>query len=141
MSVPYRQRGLMDKRNRDLARVDDMTVKHTRVVGRALVVNAGEAAVELRFPVLFGNRPIFTFGGELHDNHHATLLQYPTVSAVITDWVTEPTGTGLEPRYKGARIAMVTTGQADQQMWLHYSFEAKAIRNPLATVDTADDVI
>lgn len=141
MTVPYRQLGLVQRGVRDTARVEDMAAKITRFIGRVLVVNAGEAAVEVNFPVLFSQRPIFGYGGELDENHHATLLSYPTISAVVTDWVTVPTGVGLEPRFRGARIAVVTTGVPDQQMWLHFSFEATAIRNPTNTIGTTEDVI
>lgn len=134
--IPFRHSGALNRRLRDAERINAMTSKITRVVGRVLVELPGEAAVDIAFPVLFNDLPIFGFGGELAENHRARLLQYPTVSAVVTDWVKQP-----GDRYSGARIAVVTTGLSTQQMWIHYSFEAPAIRNPIGGIQTADDVI
>lgn len=132
----------MENRRETVRRIDAMTVKVTRVSGRVLVVGTGEVAVDIPFPVNFAERPIFNFGGELNDNHHATAGEYPTVSAVVVGWSIQKEIEGAtEGYFTGATLAAVTTGQTGQQMWIHYSFEGKAIRNPLNNIEGVDDAI
>jgi hypothetical protein len=145
--VAYRHRGIMESRRDDVKRVDAMTVKVTRVSGYVLVVHdtdvtTAEASVDLTFPVVFTEKPVFTFGAELADNHRPLAGSYPTMSAVVSLWETVGEVTGAtEGRYVGATVVTVSTGQAAQNIWLHYSFEGKAIRNPLNDVGSIDDVI
>ena len=141
MAGPLRRQGIMEQRRENVRRVDAMTVKVTRVSGRILVVGVGEAAVDVPFPVAFAERPNFTFGGELDENHRAVAESYPTVSAVVVNWDKEGEGPGRDGRYVGATLAAVTTGPDGQAMWIHYAFEGKAIRNPINEVGSLDDVI
>lgn len=124
-----------------------MTVKVTRVTGYVLLsheadVAAAEASVDLPFPVLFTEKPVFTYGAELDDNHRPLAGSYPTLAAVVARWDTIGRIQGVtDGRFKGATVVTVTTGQAGQHIWLHYSFEGKAIRNPLNALDDVDGVI
>lgn len=140
-ATPFRHRGILEKRREDVRRVDAMTVKVTRVEGRVLIKNAGEARVEVPFSVVFCERPFFNFGGEMDTNFRVTAGSYPTVSAVVEEWTVVGESDAAEGRYNGCTLAVVTTGQDDQQMWLHYSFEGKAIRNPLNGIDSVDDTL
>lgn len=136
----YRPRGLMESRREDVKRIDAMTVKVTRVTGRVLVVGSGEVTVNIPFAVNFTEKPVFNFGGELDDNHRATAGRYPTVSGVIVGWeVVKEIEGATDGYFVAADIALVTTGQDDQNMWFHYSFEGKAIRNPLLDIEGTDD--
>lgn len=147
MAVPYRHRGIMETRRDDVRRIEGMTVKVTRVTGYVLLVHdaevvTAEATVDLPFPVTFTEKPVFTFGSELADNHRALAGSYPTLSAVVVGWDTVGEVVGAtEGRFVGATVVTVSSGQAGQNIWLHYSFEGKAIRNPLNDVGTVDDVI
>lgn len=140
-AVPLRRQGILEKRREDVRRIDSMTVKVTRVSGRVLVVGAGEASVDIEFPIVFCEMPIFNFGAALADGHSPLAGSFPTISAVVSTWEIEGAGPGVTGRYTACGLAIVAGGQEDQQMWLHYSFEGKAIRNPLNALDTADDTL
>lgn len=135
-------KGLLQQTRDDHSRVRDMTVKVTRVTSRVLVVGTGEVSIDVKFPVRFGERPIFTFGGELGENQSPTGGIYPTISAVVQSWdKVDEIQPGYGGYYLGATILVVTTGREGQRMWLHWAMEAKALRNPVATIDTTDDTI
>lgn len=141
--TPYRRpKPIAEQRRENIRRIDAMTVKVTKIYGRILVVNSGEASVFIPFPVEFCERPNFNYGGELDENHRPLAGSFPTISAVVIDWQRK----GMIPEtfdgyFTGATVAVVTTGQDTQHMWLHYSFEAKAFRNPVNTADTVDEAI
>lgn len=140
--APFRRRGIAEVRRQDLSRIDQMVVKVTRVTGYVLIqhdidVTAAESSVFLPFPVMFTERPVFTFGSELDENHRPLAGSYPTLSATVVDWQAVGVVEGLtDGRFNGATVTVVSTGQSGQHIWLHYSFEGKAIRNPL---DPPDD--
>lgn len=144
--VPFRGRGSVEQRRDDITRIGQMTVKPTRVSGYVTLVHpadatASEASTDIDFPVVFTEKPVFTFGAELGDNHRARAGVYPTVSAVVVRWDTQGEIAGAtEGRFAGATVASVTTGQAGQVIVLHYSFEGKAIRNPVSGADSLGDL-
>ena len=142
MTPPIRRKSLTERRREDLQRIDQMSVKVTRVSGRVLLIGSGEATVDIPFPVYFVERPIFGFGGEMDDNFRVEALSFPTISAIVVDWVRVKAIENVTPGYyESATVAAVTTGQSDQQIWLHYSFEAQAIRNPITTATTLEDTL
>lgn len=124
-----------------------MTVKVTRVTGYVLLVHeidvaSAEASVDIPFPVVFTEKPVFTYGAELATNHRALAGSFPTLNAVVARWTTKGEVVGAtEGRFTGANVVTVTSGQGGQNIWLHYSFEGKAIRNPLNDAGSVDDVI
>lgn len=120
----------IERRRHQLEQADEMTVRHSSVEGWAAVDGAGEAVVDVKFPVLFCERPVFTFGHELSDNVWPTQGAFPTVSATVVTWsfVTR----GPTKRYwDGARLAVVVGGPDGMHSLLHYSFAGKAFRNPV----------
>lgn len=135
--VPFRPRGIVESRSDKIKRIDSMTVKVQKVSGRVLINGSGEVSVFVPFAVNFIERPVFNYGGELDENERATAGRYPTISAVVVNWskVKEIEG-ATEGYYIGSDVAVYTTGQTEQRIWLHYSFEGKAIRNPV--VDPGD---
>lgn len=142
----FRGRGIMETRRDDITRVRGMEVKVTRVTGYVLLshgddVTSAEASIELPFPVVFSEKPVFTYGAELDTNHRPVAEAYPTLNACVVNWdvVGEVEG-ATEGRYVGATVVTVTTGTAGQSIWLHYSFEGKAIRNPLSTLEDLGDL-
>lgn len=124
-----------------------MTVKVTRVSGYVLLVHgvditAAEGSVDIPFPVVFTEKPVFTFGAELDDNHRPLAGVFPTLAAVVARWQVVGRVEGVtEGRFKGATVVTVSTGQAAQNIWLHYSFEGKAIRNPLNELGDLDGTL
>lgn len=139
MMVPMRRGGLIKAHAEKTERIEAMLVTPSVCHGRVLVLGAGEVAVDIPFAVVFSERPTFTFGGELDVNHHASAGVYPTVSGVVVDWDDRGAREGWDGRFHGATVAIVTTGQSDQNMWFHYRFEGKALTNPLNEVGTSDD--
>lgn len=133
----------LERRRGDLGRVSDAGVKVHRVSGRVLTTGYGESVLTVPFPVTFTEIPLFTFGAEL-DAGSSALSQgeFPTVSAMVIDWV-KIERLPFVFYYRGARLAVVTTGPAlvPASIWIHWSMEGKAFRNPLDYSGTADDVI
>lgn len=118
-------------------RIDEFLIKTTSVCGRDLTVNAGEVIIEVNFNVWFVERPTMTFGGELDANDFVADTQFPTVSGVVTEWVmkqAERLGGGY---FSGCRFAAVTTGKADQRVWVHWRAEGKAMVNPALEMGTS----
>jgi hypothetical protein len=131
MSPPIRRKPQTEQRREDLVRIDQMSVKVTRVCGRVLIVGSGEVTVQL---------PIFTFGGELDEGFSPTEQDFPTISAVVVGWTRVKAIENVTPGYyKSANVAVVSTGPDDHQIWLHYSFEAKAMRNPITSDQSLED--
>lgn len=139
-TIPYRQRPVAEKRRDNIERIEQMTVQITDYFGHVLIVHdanttTGEATVDIEFPVVFTEKPVFTYGGELDKNHRATAGSYPEITAVVVDWNTVGAIEGVtEGRYVGATVDTVTKGQANQNILLHYSFKGKAMRNPLKEI-------
>lgn len=137
--IPFRRKGIVERRREDLHRVDAMTVKVSRVNGRVLIVHpdtiTAETSVYIPFPVLFVEMPVFTFGSALETNFWPIAGSYPQLSATVVDWKFVNAVEGVtEGRFIGATVVTVSSGQPDQQIWLNYSFEGKAMRNPINTV-------
>lgn len=127
--------GGIEQRRQDLSRVDDFLIKNTAVSGRILVVGAGETVVEVAFPVWFIERPNFTYGGELEEGQSIEAENFPTISGIVETWTmkkAERLGGGY---YVGARVICVTTGKENQNIYLHWRCEGKAITNPALSED------
>lgn len=98
-----------------------------------LPTGAGEHIVPVDFPVMFFQKPSFSFGAELAPNSPIHNGRLPTVSAVVKDWKygTRP-DTGLRD-YVGASFIIVTTGVPDQLLIFHYQLEGPGILVPAGT--------
>lgn len=118
-------------RERSLKQQRSTQIQLTRVTGTIQTTGVGEAVVDVAFPVMFAEKPAFSFGGELGDNQPLVDASFPTVSAVVHSWVTEGE---VVLRYKGAKVAIVTTGPAAMLMSVLVHFEAKAFQNPNDTI-------
>ncbi len=144
---PFRRRGIVQQRREDITRIEKMTVKVTRVTGYVLIVHAetarvAEASVDIGFPVVFTEKPVFTFGSELAENHSPSARSYPQLSATVASWETAGAADGVtEGRFVGATVVAVSRGQKGQNIWLHYSFEGRAIRNPLNKLGDLDGAL
>ncbi len=126
----------IERRRADLGRIDDFTIKTTRVSGFILTEGAGEGLHDLTFPVTFTERPSMSFGAELETNQFVEDLAFPTVSVVVVSWVkamTDRVGGGVNAPgwFTGAMLAIVTTGKNEQRMWIHWQAEGKALRDPV----------
>lgn len=138
--------GAIERRRADLNRIDDFTIKTTRVHGFVLTEGAGEAAHEITFPVTFTERPSMSFGGEMDENQFVEDLSFPTVSVVVVSWTKTMTdrvggGLGAPGWFAGATLAIVTSGKTDQRMWVHWQAEGKALRDPVRETGKTDDTL
>lgn len=131
---------VLQRRNADQAQIQDQSVKMTRVTGRLLIKDPGEVLAEVGFPVYFAERPSLSFGAEMDDNFVAVDGSFPTVSVVVTKWVREERQDDAIGRFVGAELAVVTTGIAGQQMWVHWNVQGKALRNPVRYTSIDDEI-
>lgn len=130
----------LESRRAAVGRIDAMGAKVHRVQGFLTVDGAGEAAVEVAFPVWFIERPLCTFGGEMAENESPEAGGFPTVSVVVLAWAFQDYPGGVR-YYSGARLAVVTTGRDGHQMLVHWQAEGKALRNPVGDTGTTDSTI
>ena len=123
------------RETRDVARNREVRAAEHVIKGRTKVLGVGETTVEVRFPVIYLETPTFTFGGELAEGSSLTAGQFPTVSAVVSRWnVDEPDlelfGQTMRIHYRGAILAIVTTGPTNTDVYLHWAFTGRALTNP-----------
>lgn len=123
------------QRHREADRIEEFLTKNTSVFGRVLVKGAGEVVVTVDFPIWFIERPNFSFGGELAEGDFIKEKSFPTVSGVIEEWVMKKEQRLGGGYFTGAKIIVVTTGKIDQNVWLHWRFEGKALSNPTILED------
>lgn len=133
MILPPMRRPLMEQRRTDIQRVEAASAQYTQVYGRIRVTGIGETVAEIRFPVIYSERPFPLFGCET-DVAAATRYEYfPTVNAIVSEWIT--TGTGVYQRFSGAKLSVRTTGaaafhgSAEQRIYLSYAFAGVALTN------------
>lgn len=121
------------ERDRYVRNMRSMQIQLMKLIANVTTSGAGEARVEIGFPIIFTERPSFSYGGEMDVNQPLTAQSFPTVSAVVSEWITEGE---MQKKYKGAWVAMVTTGPSTQKMIVHLHFEGKAFRNPVGDEQT-----
>jgi hypothetical protein len=120
---------------RDVVRNRDVRAAEHVIKGRTKVLGVGEATVEVKFPAIYLEAPTFTFGGELAEGSVLAPGRFPTISAVVSRWdVHEPDlelfGQTMRIHYRGAILAIVTTGPSDTDLYLHWTFTGRALSNP-----------
>lgn len=127
------RRPILEQRRNDIQRVEAASAQYTHVYGRIMVNGIGETVAEVRFPVIFSDRPFPFFGNEMDVAESARFEYFPTVTAIVSDWLT--TGTGTARRYSGAKLSIRTTGaasfhgSAEQRIFLSYTFAGVALTN------------
>ena len=130
-----------ERRRADLSQVEQQSIRHTRVTGFELTVGAGEATVEVDFPVWFTEKPSMSFGGELEENEYLVERKFPTVSVVVVSWKKAQADRPGGGWYVGAVLATVTTGRTEHRMWVHWQAEGKAITNPSVSTGGSGEAI
>jgi len=122
----------LERRRWNVDRIGSLSVRLYRVSGKVLVRGSGEVAVDVTFPVTFIEEPVLSFGAALEANQALEAGNFPTISVVATGWNRREKVVGGEVGfyYDGATLSIVTTGKTDQLIWVHWSAEAKAFRNP-----------
>lgn len=112
--------------------INDFSPDDFLVSGQFLISGSGEVLVDVNFPCSFEEIPLFSFGGAMEIGSPVAQGSFPTISAVVVAWnFTELPMKGSRI-YKGATIAVVTTGASDQQMWINWHFTGHAFVNPVS---------
>lgn len=136
-----RQVGVTQHRNNSDAQSKQDFVSRPYVVhGQFLMENAGELLRDLSFPIMFIEKPLFTFGGALEDNQAIEDGNFPTVSAVVVRWNVELRGDQTY-LYRGCSLAAVTTGVSDQRMWINWNFTGIGLTNPTGGISTVGGAV
>lgn len=131
-------RPLSERRRDAVALGEDMTVKVTRYQTRVLT-SVGESTVDVPFPIMFTQEPWFSFGFVMDDNQPVTAGEYPFGAATVTRWIKEREIEGaFEGYYTGCTLVFSVSGPADARVWMHCTFDGKALRNPLASAGDVD---
>ena len=98
----------------------------TRLSGEVLFAGAGEGRADVVFPSMFVEKPMFSFGGELPLGQPIIDRNWPTVSVIVTDWLTltRPPFTRL---YYGASLLIVCGGLDTQKLIVHWHMDGKTM--------------
>lgn len=102
------------------------------------VIGAGEAVVDVTFPVYFVDKPKHYKGGELQSGESFTTGSFPTTDIVILQWDTRLRDDGTAV-YSGATIGIVTTGIPGQLSTVQFHAEGIGIRQTTSDATAADD--
>lgn len=121
-------------------RVDSLTGRVHTIQGFFDVDGAGEALLDVNFPVWFMERPLFTFGAEMRDGNALETGKYPTISVVVLRWAFKDFPDGVS-YFAGATLVVVALGTDAQSMLVHWQVEGKALRNPTGETFTTDGAI
>ena len=113
----------------------DLQATNHVINGNSLIVGIGEVMIDVYFPVAFIRAPSMSFGAELSAESVAVTGKFPTVSAIVNQWLVEDPdydlyGGSMRKYYKGATLACVVTGPGTQKMLLHWTFMGMALTNP-----------
>lgn len=130
----------LEARRGATGRLDSLTGRVHTVQGFFDLDGAGEALLDVNFPVWFMERPLFTFGAEMRAGNALSVGAYPTISVLVLRWSMKDYPGGVS-YFAGATLVVVADGTADQSMLVHWRVEGKALRNPTGETFTADGAI
>ena len=119
-----------DQLNRQstLDNLDAASGGSTRLTGELLLIGSGEKRVPVVFSAPFTEKPLMTFGAEIQSGDLMTEGQFPTISAIVSKWITfdRPPSSRL---FTGCELAIVTTGPATQKMIVYWCMDGPTITN------------
>jgi len=125
-----------EKRRGDLVRSANIQATTHVASGTNEIIGSGEILLNLSFPVIFIQHPLFLYGSELGPGSELTAGNYPVLSAMVTYWdIDDPDlalyGTSLRRHFKGVQIAVTSSGPENQRLYLHWQFTGLALSNPV----------
>lgn len=125
----------VEKRRGDLVRQEAALATTHVINGTHQIDGAGESLVDIVFPVLFVQPPIFLSAAELAPGQTLVTGLFPSATAVISYWdVAEPDlnlyGATLRQHFRGAQLAVTASGATNQRLFLHWQFTGMAVANP-----------
>lgn len=133
-------RAAVESMRSDRDRVENATMKRTEVEVRVKVVGSGEANVTVTFPVVFAERPFFTCGHELEENHSPELTNFPAFSATVLRWITKEKS-DERVYYVGCDVGVVALGKTDMESYAHLLFKGSAFRGPTIQATGTNEAI
>ncbi len=101
----------------------------TIVTGEIQVNGTGEGAVTVSFPVLFVNKPYFSWGSELGPGQPTVSGSFPACSMSVLQWSEQMRDDGTVI-YAGATFGTVTSGPIGQVMIVQWHMEGTALTGP-----------
>jgi hypothetical protein len=113
----------------------DQRVRDGAALGFIEIDTAGESVATIGFPMLFVERPVFTYGLELGESSYLAAGSFPIVSACVASWTTKDQG--LSTMYAGATVGILVTGPTGKAI-LHYSFQARSYVNPVGATTSME---
>lgn len=127
--MPGDLRRTLEHRHRQRVTAQNSNMRRTQVEAKVRVVGSGETRATIDFPVLFSDKPIMTFGGELVGNSTAEAGNYPVISVMVDNWDTVERSDDRE-YYRGCEVLIVALGKENQRVDAHVLFEGMAFRDP-----------
>jgi hypothetical protein len=122
------QRAIRDQRTY-VETMAEQTIRDGHVHGFIELASSGEFVATVKFPISFGEKPLFTYGLELGDNTWLTEGDFPIHAATVASYATQrPADSTL---YVGATLGIVVVGAP--RSVLHYSFEGRTFTVPTGT--------
>lgn len=113
-------------------RLEEQVVKNGSVHGFIEIEDYGETLVEVSFPVIFLEKPVFTYGHELADNVWPVDGSFPVASSTVISWVMREYP-GDRRFFTGANIGITVFGHKGMRSVLHYVFAGQTFTNPSVT--------
>ena len=123
----FRTKYLADQAS--LAGISGVAADVASVCGRIPINSAGEAIMDVMFPVKFTSQPNFTYGFALQEGEGVISGRMPGGTATVQKWTTVQRLPNTV-FYTGARIIAVTTGLKYQKMILNFDFSGVALSDP-----------
>jgi hypothetical protein len=115
------QRALNQRRAKE-ASMNEFGVQQFNLSGQLKISGAGETSVEVKFPVRFLEKPMFSCGWELEGNQDLVHGAFPGGHCVVYQWIYTDVPAAQHRFFTGAKLAIQTRGTNHQNMFLVYHF-------------------
>jgi hypothetical protein len=102
----------------------------TTLTGEFLIKNSGEKRVPIDFPIAFSEKPLITFGAEVQEGDVIVDGFFPTVSVIVSRWITVE-NPPFSRIYRGCELAVVVTGAPTQKVIVQWQLTGVAFGNPI----------
>lgn len=119
----------LELRRGEVERQTAAQAQYFKVSGEIEINGSGEATISVAFPVLFVDKPSFSFGAELGAGEPLAAGNLPTGSLCVAQWGEQARDDGTII-YSGATFAVVSTGPPGQTMILQWHMEGIGLRGP-----------
>lgn len=143
-----RYRSMQARSSDDALRREDQTAKHGFIEGKVSVLcpsdaSAGSAKVNVSFPVVFIEEPLFVYGAALDSTEwpdDGDVGFDPQLSGVVYDWEIVERSNDRK-FWTGAKINCKVVGWPGMRIFLHYTFSGLSLRNPVFSSLDQEEVL